>query len=154
MLPPPTFLISGMACFAPRNTDLRSTVILESHTSSERSTALPLEAVKTSKALLKRMSNLPHLSTALRTILSMSECLLTSTRTATASLPAVRIFSAFSSPVATSMSAMSTFAPSSASRLEVAPPDTLSASRNDSYLTVKPTHGCLHLLSHLRSLYP
>ena len=93
-----------------------------SHTSSGRSTALPLEAVKTSKALLKRMSKRPHFSTARSTIIRISECMLTSTLTTSDSLPAARILSAFFSAIATSMSAISTLAPSSASRLAVAPP--------------------------------
>ena len=122
MLPPPTFLISGMAYFAPRKTALSSTDILASHTSSVRSTALPLPAVSTSKALLNRMSKRPHFSTAASTIILMSECLLTSTLTASASLPAARILAAFFSAIASSMSAMRTLAPSSASRLAVAPP--------------------------------
>ena len=68
------------------------------------------------------MSKRPHFSTARSTIIRISECLLTSTLTTFDSLPAARILSAFFSAIATSMSAMSTLAPSSASRLAVAPP--------------------------------
>ena len=52
-------------------------------------------AVSTSKALLNRMSKRPHFSTARSTIILMSECRLTSTLTASDSLPAARILSAF-----------------------------------------------------------
>ena len=74
MLPPPAFLISGTAYFTARKMALSSTAIWESQSSSDTSTAPPLPAVSTSKALLKRISKRPHFSTARSTIILMSEC--------------------------------------------------------------------------------
>ena len=93
-----------------------------SHASSLTVSASPSPSSVGLKALLTRMSSLPQRSMAFCTIAAISSCLPTLVEMVSAVPPAARMASALASASAMLMSAMSTLAPCSASRRDVAPP--------------------------------
>ena len=117
--PPPACFIASTACLVPRNTPREFTAISWSHASvsSMSVTALPLMP-----ALFTRMSSFPYFCTVASTTAFQSSSLVTSRRMNSA-VPLARVMSAaIFLPSSSSMSAITTVAPSLAKRRAVAAP--------------------------------
>ena len=114
--PPPFFFICGTTAATPRKTPVELTAMTRSQmpVSSKSFTALPLMP-----ALFTRMSILPHFETVSATTEAQLASSVTFRGMKTADSP---IAAATSLPSSSSMSAITTFAPSFAKRTAVARP--------------------------------